>query len=375
MEAAGNGALRAPDEKTLRSLLDWQPKLGVISVYLAIDPADRGEPWRAELKDQLGSIVEAEEDKHDRGPALAATIERIKNRFADSAPPSGRCQIGFCEVAKKDGREIWMPAQMHRDRTEVVDRDHPYLTPLLEMLDDGAPVGILVVSAERVRLYEWALGSLSDVQDWEAILFMPDWREQKAQSSPDPARVQGTSSSGHDQFDRRLDANRERFLEQVGGLVGREAQDRRWRAVFAFGDQHHVDEVRSGLGQDVDLQLADDVDLISENDRGILLDRIETAIEQANRRRELRLVKTAIDAAMTPDGRGATGLSETEQSLTQGRVRHLIFDAESSERDVAEMEDDLVEAALRTSADVTPVEGEAAEALREHGGVAALLRY
>jgi len=35
----------------------------------------------------------------------------------------------------------------------------------------------------------------------------------------------------------------------------------------------------------------------------------------------------------------------------------------------------LVEHALRTNADVTPVEGQAAEVLREHGGVAALLRY
>jgi stalled ribosome rescue protein Dom34 len=35
----------------------------------------------------------------------------------------------------------------------------------------------------------------------------------------------------------------------------------------------------------------------------------------------------------------------------------------------------MVEQALRTSASVTPVEGEAAEVLREHGGVAALLRY
>jgi hypothetical protein len=375
MEASGNGAMRAPDEKTIRSLLDWRPELGIVSVYVAIDPADRGEPWRVELRNQLDGLVDPERDKHGRRPALEATVERIKGHFPEGSPPSGRCQIGFCEVAEKEGRETWMSAQMHRDRTEVVDRDHPYLTPLLEMLDEGAPVGVLAVSAERVRLYQWALGTLSDIQDWEAVLFMPDWREQKSQSSPDPAKVQGASASGHDQFDQRLDANRERFLEQVGGLVAREAHDRRWRSVFAFGDRHQVDQLGEGLGQDVALERAAEADLISETDRGELLRRIEAAIDDANRRRELELVKAAIDAAMTPNGRGAAGLSEIEQSLTQGRVRHLIFDAESAEKDVTEMEDDLVEAALRTSAEVTPVEGAAAEALREHGGVAALLRY
>jgi hypothetical protein len=375
MEAGANGAIGMPDERTVNRLLDWRPPLGVISVYVAIDPADRGEPWRIELRESLAAIVEAEPDKHGRRPALAATAERIKRRFPNEAPPSGRCQIGFCEVAPKDGRDIWMTAQMQRDVTEVVDRDRPYLTPLLELLDEGAPVGVLAVSAERCRLYEWALGSLTDVDDWEAVLFMPDWRERKAQSSPDPARVQGTSASGHDQFDQRLDANRKRFLEQVGGLVAERAGGRHWRHVVAFGDSRQVEEVRTGTRKQVEVELADEVDVISESDRGRLLDRVQTAVEAANRRRELDLVKAAIDAALAPDGRGAVGINEIERSLTEGRVRHLLMDAESPGPDLAQVEDHLIEQALRTSADVTPVEGDAAEALREHGGVAALLRY
>jgi hypothetical protein len=375
MEASGNGVLQAPDEKTIRALLDWRPDLGVISVYVAIDPADRGEPWRVELRNRLDALVDAEEDKHERRKALAATVERIRAHFPDEQPRSGRFHVGFCEVAERDGRDIWLAAQVQRDETEVVDRDHPYLTPLLEVLDEGAPVGVLAVSSERVRLYEWVLGSVSDVQDWEAIVFTPDWRERKSQSSPDPSRVHGSSSSGHDQFDQRLDANRERFLEQVGGLVGQEAEARSWRRVFAFGDSNHVDQIRHAVGERASVELADDADVISDNDRGRLLERVERAVDEANRRREIELVRAAIDAANTPNGRGAVGLAEIEESLTRGRVRHLLLDAESSARDIQEMEDELVEAALRTSADVTPVEGEAAEILREHGGVAALLRY
>jgi peptide subunit release factor 1 (eRF1) len=376
MEArTGNGSPRGPDDATVKQLLEWNPELGVISVYVAIDPADRRESWRVALRDQLKQLLDSEEDKHERRRALEATIERIQSRFPEDSPPSGRCQIGFCEVARDEAQDLWFSAQMARDQTEVVYRDGPHLSPLLELLDEGAPVGVVTVSAERVRLYEWSLGTLADVQDWEAVLLMPEWRERKAQSSPDPARVQGSSSSGRDQFDQRLDANRQRFLEQVGGLTAREAKARGWHDVLAFGDAHQVSELADGAGDQVEVELADDVDLIAENDHGRLLDRINEAVDRRNRRRELALVKEAIDAAMSPSGRGATGLSEIESSLTQGRVRHLLLDAESDSRDVRELEDALIEAALRTSARVTPVEGEAAEALREHGGVAALLRY
>src|SRR3954451_14301066 len=106
MEANGNGTLRAPDERTIRDLLDWRPDLGVVSVYVAIDPAERGEPWRGELRNQLDAGVEAEQDTHGRRKALKATAERIKAHFPEDQPPSGRFHVGFCEVAEGNGRKI-----------------------------------------------------------------------------------------------------------------------------------------------------------------------------------------------------------------------------------------------------------------------------
>src|SRR3954470_23111894 len=94
MEPGGNGALRAPDERTVRDLLDWRPDLGVISVYVAIDPAERGEPWRGGLRNQLKPRGEADEDKQGRRRALEATAERIKAHFPDDQPPSGRFHVG-----------------------------------------------------------------------------------------------------------------------------------------------------------------------------------------------------------------------------------------------------------------------------------------
>ena len=93
---------------------------------------------------------------------------------------------------------------------------------------------------------------------------------------------------------------------------------------------------------------------------------------------------------MSSSGRGSAGVDETSEALVEGRVEHLALapNGEISERDfnplaresIADAEgfdgsELLIELALRTSADVTPVTAAAADALREHGGVAALLRY
>jgi stalled ribosome rescue protein Dom34 len=110
------------------------------------------------------------------------------------------------------------------------------------------------------------------------------------------------------------------------------------------------------------------------------------------RERELRLIETVKEAAYAGKERASLGPQETLEALNEGRVEHLVFDAErdynghgieeglayegpplgESGLPVAEL---MIERALQTSARITPVVGDAATALDEHSGVAALLRY
>jgi len=64
-----------------------------------------------------------------------------------------------------------------------------------------------------------------------------------------------------------------------------------------------------------------------------------------------------------------------QRSLNEGRVEQLLFDADTQDSELADVEDEIIERAIRTSAQITPVEGDAVESIREHGGVAAVLRY
>jgi hypothetical protein len=241
-----------------------------------------------------------------------------------------------------------------------------------------------VVSSERVRLFVWAYGRLEEVADTELEITSLDWRERKAQRPGDPARVQGAKAAGRDQYGQRLEANRERFLREVGDLVVSELSDREVGELIAFGDPAHVRELRDGVGTRAAVRTAGDQNLIT-TPHGEIETHATAAIERLNRERELELVSRAIDEAKGGT-RGALGAQETSQALAEGRVEHLLLDPECDYGDAAivaldrddediPVPDRLVAAALATSARVTPVEGEAAERLSSTEGLAALLRY
>jgi hypothetical protein len=369
------GATALPSGLSIDELLDWRPDFGVVTVCVGVDPADRSEGWLTELRKELKAAVEGGDDGHDRGRALTATAQRVLDRFDEEELPSGRCQIGFCEAT--DGhraRDIWTTAQMDGFGTSASYGDRPRLTTLLKLLDEGAAVGVVAVSAERIHLYGWNLGALEQIHDWEAELFMLDWRERKSKKPANLSRTQGASASGRDQFDQRLEHNRARFLEETGRLADEEARKQGWRRLIAFGDPEHFRELAEGVGKGTEVELAEEVNVISE-ERGKVLERVNGAIGKGNQRRELELIDAAVEGARTPGGHGALGLTDVQRSLNEGRVEHLIFDADTQDVELADAEDEVVERALRTSAKVTPVESDAADRVREQGGVAAILRY
>jgi hypothetical protein len=362
-------------ESELAELLHWEPPAGVLSIYLGLDPADRGEAWRIELRNGLDAAIEGAVDARQRR-MLEATADRVGERLAeDAARGEGRARIAFVEVSPKHGRELWRTLQLAPRRTEVVHAARPYLRPLLAMLDEGAARGAAVLSAERVRLLEWSLGRVEELEDWGLELFSLDWRERKAQRVSHPTRAQWTASSGRDQFAQRLDANRGRFLREVGRLVAARARDRRWRELVAIGDAELCPHFADGLGNATELHRVDG-DLIAAP-TGEILERLDHEVERLNRARELALLERALAAAHAEGLHGALGARQTLQALEQGRVAHLLIDAERDQPGDGglPLAERMIGMALETGAEVTPVEGTAAERLNRHDGVAALLRY
>jgi len=359
-----------PTFEDARRLSDWQPPLGVVSVYLAFDPADRGGAWRTELRNGLDALLEAAKDAdHERRVALRAVARRILDRYEDGdhrPPPRG--EAGFVEVAEKGGEERWWGTGAAPQASACVELgERPALAPLVDLACRGEGRGIAIVSLERVRLLSFAAGKLSELEDWELEVTSLDWRERKAQHGN--GSVRGVASSGKDEYGDRLEHNRHRFLGEAGALVGRELEARGIGRALAFGPAVDLEHFESGMNAPrVKLAVAEKADLISVP-TGKLHDTIAAAVENADAERESRLVAAALEE-VRGGGRGASGPQEVGAAVEEGRVEQLVIGAGLDSGAEA-----LVRGALSGSAKIAIVHGAAAEALGGAEGVAALLRY
>lgn len=378
-------ALKPPDTDTATQLLGWRPEHGVLSMYIAIDPGDRAQGWRTAVRNGLSAVVEsAGSEDHELRKALQATTDRLVHDLEEDRRGEHRGLIGFVEVAADEGEGRWYATQVPPHRIEVLLRPVAQIHQLLEILDDGAPLGVAAVSSERVRLLDWRLGGIEQLHDWELEYFAGDWKERKSPRPPDPAHGEAVSASGRDQYNQRLEANRERFAGQTGRLAHQESRKRSWRRAVVFGDQRYAGKFSEGFGEGTKLFHLEG-DLVSEP-TDVIERRIDELLPELNRLRETELIERIKEAAYA-EGRSSLGVEETFQALTEGRVEHLIYDVT---RDYADVElepadesalnggpliERLVQLALETSAAITPVEGESAQELAQQGGVAALLRY
>jgi hypothetical protein len=361
-----------PTWEEAREVSEWRPELGVLSVYLGFDPADRGGAWRTGLRNALDAILESHRDSgHDLRVALRATAKRLIERFEDGElrpPPLG--EVGFVAVAEKEGVERWWGTGSPPVADACAEyAPEPVVAPLLALLCRGGARGVALVSAERVRLLRCAGGALEELEDWELSLFSLDWRERKSQSTNNPARAQGVSASGHDQYDERLEHNRHRFLVECGGLAGRALADNGLDEAIVFGPAKDAEAFEHGFSAArAKVVRGGDADLIS-TPTGKLNGVVAEAIERVDGERERALVERALGEAKG-GSRGATGIQETKVALAEGRVDHLVFDG-ALDGDV----ESLLRAAFAGSAQVTIVRGDLAEPLAEAEGVAAILRY
>lgn len=345
--------------------------MGVISVYLGFDPADRSAAWRIELGNGIDRVLElAESGEHERKVAMRATAKRLLDRFDDGeVRPPPRGEAGFVEVSRDEGRERWWGTGVPPVLPAVAHADQPLVTELVDLCRRGEGCGVALLSAERVRLLGCAEAALEEIAEWEQTILSRAWRERKAERPPDPARVQGVSSSGRDQYAERLEHDRHRFLVECGRLAGERLGERGFAEVVAFGPPPDAEAFWRGLGPtQLRRELGGEQDLVSVP-RGELIDEVEAAIARSRARRDGALVERALEEALG-GSRGTSGPQETLEALVERRVERLAIDPA-----IGDQAEALVRGALAGDAEVTIARDGAAELLAPAEGVAAVLRY
>jgi protein required for attachment to host cells len=374
---------------------------GVLSVYVDADPREQAATrpaWVVAAENGLDEIrarVKADGDRA-RWTAVFRALESLEVELAALLDPRrpGRGRALFATI---EGDEVRRVAVQMPLVDKVVLDDLADLTPLLVAYDRGRPAGLVVVSHAALRVLEAALGVVEELAGFDIEPETSDWRELKGPAAANPGLPQH-SASHRDRFERRVDEHRDRLLERAAGELERLCARRGWDRLVLAGDPRLTHAVRDELHREhVDVSAVDrTLNGLSATE---IADALAPALEQANARREASLVGRAKDAALSGNA-GALGLDDVVSALEDGRVEHLLFDPARSypgarapdgrlvpegavplgvdaDELVAEpsLAGHLIERALATDARVTPLSAAGAQALAEHGGVAALLRW
>jgi hypothetical protein len=367
------------NDAVLLDLLRMEDPLGVLSVFVEM-PAD-GADRRAEIeiKNELtrlehrgggnGSLLRAE--------ALRSTLALVTPALERLLDPGANGR-GGAVFATLSGPEIISFATPMPLANRVVLDSRPFVRPLLELLDEGEPAGVVLISAREAEVLDWRLGALRRL----------------TRVTREPEEEHGPPTTPHDQRARRERDRQLRWIEDVAADVFRLAGENGWERLLISGDER----MTGPLGDALPVHLRDhalvDARRLHENDQPALAAAVAERLGEDRAGRNARLSRRVRAAALGAQ-RGALGLSEVVAALNEGRAEHVIYDSAlrysgaiapdgsllvadeppGLGKEEPQLLERIVERALHTGARVTPVDGAAADNLADAGGIAALLRW
>jgi hypothetical protein len=389
-------AIQRLDQDGIRDLSLRTDKLGVLSVYINADP--RHGPNRyalaIDLRNRFRQLQRrvAEGGGSERSREVAAALERRWPQIEGLAGPtaSGRSRIAF--AALDDDWILHLESAMPVANRVVLD-DAPFIHPLLELLDEGRPAGVVLVSAEEARLLEWRIGALHEVRRIE---------QQYVQAPHERAGQIGGGPQGQfhtpmrEQRQARESDGMQRFLDHVTTVAAELADERGWERILVSGGQRWTEPTIARLPHALRDKAFADTRVLNGLDDAALAEAITEWVHQQHTKCERQLLGRVRDAAGS--GVAALGLSEVAAALNTGRVAHLVYDPEVryigtvgadgapyGGDEVApngrpgtpepRLTERLVERAFATGARISPIEGAADSELKDAAGIAALLRW
>jgi len=371
----------------VESLARLRDGIGVLSVTIGIEPGavSGGTPaWEIALENDLRRL------RHD-----GAVGQALGRRLAADAPRLARL---LDPTSSGRGRALYVPLELGSSSEVTLQRALPtsarvgpvaHVLPLLAALDQGEPAGLVMASRDAISVLQSELGRTREVDRIELEPWVGDWwPEMKGPAASNPLRGQHTVAQ-RDRYARRVAAAYRHTLAESPAAIGALAHDRRWTRAVLAGDPRTIEVLDEAL-RDGGVATA----TIGANLEGLrredVVRRLDAALETLVAEQVAVHARLAVEEAAA-GGRGAYGLVPVLAALAEGRVARLVIDPsrpfpgtvgageslsaadEAGER--VDLTDWVVSRALTTDAAVTPVFGDAAQALEGRGGIAALLRW
>lgn len=381
-------------DETVLDLSRQSDELGVLSIYSDTRPGREPnlEGVAIELKNRYRSLQRQIAEDTSRGKEVSAALDRLRPTVERIADPTrtGRGHILFAALGRGWVLDLETPMAVPN---RLVLAENPLIHPLLELLDEGQRAGVLVVSPQEARLFEWQLGRLRLLGRME---------QEPVQAPHERAGQIGGGPPGQfhtpmrEQHQARQRDRAERFLDQVVDAAVRLVDERGWRRIVVSGGERWTEPAALRFPDHLREAVIRDLRVMSGLDELALSTLVTERLHEERAAEQRQLVEYVRDAAYSQ--RAVLGLSEVTAALNMGRVAQLVYDPEarytgsvgadgalyagqeeapggSSSVPEPRLTDRLVERALATGARVSPVAGIAGDALEDAAGIAALLRW
>jgi hypothetical protein len=408
----------APDIAALAALDD---PLGVLSVYIDADPegvTGARPTWAIAIDNRLSELRDAikQDETHDRWTAVHAALDRLEPRIHALADPavSGRGRAIFAPLSEERVEEVVV--QIPLETRVVLDR-RAHLGPLLAALDEGRPTGLVNVARDGIRIVDVRLGVAEEEDGMSFGVDTAHWGQKVGTPGMNPATgalragvpsgggpatgamYQQSGSPQKDRFEQRLETFEVRFVAEAADEVLARARERGWERMVVAGDPRLTRAMMDAVPETAGIETLAVEGTFEWQRPAQLAEALAPSLDEAQRRRERELVEEARGRAGA-DGRGAEGPAAIGEALVEGRVETLLVAAGRAIEGVRapdgriaplgvvpegaapedlepepRLDERMIEMALAGSARVVPVKGEAADALAEVGGVAAILRW
>jgi hypothetical protein len=278
--------------------------------------------------------------------------------------------------------------------SRVVLDDSAFIHPLLELIDEGRPAGVVLLSRRETNLLEWRAGELKCLG---RIPFDEAEASHERSGPVGPSPSPSHSTPMQEQREARERSKLQTLLAETATAVAGLAAERGWERVLVSGAERLIEPLIRALPPELRGSAIRDPRALGFLERVELEAEITELLVTDNRHRERRLVEAIRESALG-GGRAALGLSEVLAALNEGRVAHLTYDpgvryegsidkhgrlyphgeapsANGELQHEPRLTERIVERCLSTGARISPVEGASADALAEADGIAAHLRW
>jgi hypothetical protein len=331
----------------------------------------------------ISERLEAGDDRDIR-LAFRALRPRIEDELVAFNPGDRARSVAW--ILDVDGDSERFSLQLPLRGNAVVADTKPFVSPLVDVADRGAPTGVILVRGDLVRVMQVQQSEASEPEDSSYELSLGDWRPFGGSAGGSPAR--GAHTTAHQaRYRARVEAQRDQLFETAARHTAKRLEALGWERIVLVCERQVASRFRLALPAEVVERVIAEVDINLVGEEPVTIaDAIEPLVEDARRKRTMALIALAHQRALA-GGPATIGAQETLGALAEGRVDHLVLDPDHDFSSAAAMippsiggpsqmlGERAVEAAIGASAHVTACSTAMSETLREAGGMAALLRY